>query len=127
MMLLDHTLLPSVILVVEDEMLLRMRAVDMVEDAGYVPIEAVDADDAVQATEVVKERDTGKQPFLRKTAGFRRYGRGNPGDARPCLTSVDPKSLSRHGLHAACPNRYRKEMTGTGQMVVSIVDVEKQP
>lgn len=46
-MLLDHTLLPSVILVVEDEMLLRMRAVDMVEDAGYVPIEAVDADEAL--------------------------------------------------------------------------------
>jgi CheY-like chemotaxis protein len=43
---LDHTLLPSVVLVVEDEMLLRMRAVDMVEDAGYVPVEAVDADEA---------------------------------------------------------------------------------
>ncbi len=46
MMPLDHTLLPSVVLVVEDEMLLRMRAVDMVEDAGYVPVEAVDADEA---------------------------------------------------------------------------------
>jgi CheY-like chemotaxis protein len=46
MMALDHTLLPPVILVVEDEMLLRMRAVDMVEDAGYTPVEAVDADAA---------------------------------------------------------------------------------
>jgi CheY-like chemotaxis protein len=46
-MALDHTLLPSVILVVEDEMLLRMRAVDMVEDAGYLPMEAVDADEAL--------------------------------------------------------------------------------
>ena len=46
-MALDHTLLPPVILVVEDEMLLRMRAVDMVEDAGYVPVEAVDADEAL--------------------------------------------------------------------------------
>lgn len=44
---LDHTLLPRVVLVVEDEMLLRMRAVDMVEDAGYVPVEAVDADEAL--------------------------------------------------------------------------------
>ena len=44
---LDHMLLPPVILVVEDEMLLRMRAVDMVEDAGYVPVEAVDADEAL--------------------------------------------------------------------------------
>ena len=43
----DPSLSPPVILVVEDEMLLRMRAVDMVEDAGYVPIEAVDADEAL--------------------------------------------------------------------------------
>ena len=47
MMPLDHSLLPPVVLVVEDEMLLRMRAVDMVEDAGYVPVEAVDADEAL--------------------------------------------------------------------------------
>src|SRR6202165_2487237 len=38
---------PPAILVVEDEMLLRMRAVDMVEDAGFTPIEAVNADDAL--------------------------------------------------------------------------------
>jgi DNA-binding NtrC family response regulator len=44
MMGLDHTTFPTVVLVVEDEMLLRMRAVDMVEDAGFTPIEAVDAD-----------------------------------------------------------------------------------
>jgi len=48
MMPLDHSLLPFVVLVVEDEMLLRMRVVDMVEDAGYVPVEAVDADEAMQ-------------------------------------------------------------------------------
>jgi len=47
MMPLDHSLLPHVVLVVEDEMLLRMRVVDMVEDAGYVPVEAVDADEAM--------------------------------------------------------------------------------
>jgi CheY-like chemotaxis protein len=34
------------LLVVEDEMLLRMLAVDMVEDAGYASVEAVDADEA---------------------------------------------------------------------------------
>src|SRR5881398_2516245 len=38
--------IPAVVLVVEDEMLLRMRAVDMVEDAGYTSIESVDADEA---------------------------------------------------------------------------------
>ena len=35
------------VLVVEDEMLLRMRAVDMVEDAGFTALEAVNADDAL--------------------------------------------------------------------------------
>jgi len=51
MMVLDHSVVPAVVLVVEDEMLLRMRAVDMVEDAGYTPIEAVDADEAVAILE----------------------------------------------------------------------------
>src|SRR3954451_19907296 len=44
---LNHSLLPQVVLVVEDDMMLRMRVVDMVEDAGYVPVEAVDADEAM--------------------------------------------------------------------------------
>ena len=47
MMALDHAVLPLVVLVVEDEMMLRMRVVDMVEDAGYIPVEAVDADEAM--------------------------------------------------------------------------------
>src|ERR1700693_1250221 len=51
MMVLDHSGIPAVVLVVEDEMLLRMRAVDMVEDAGYTSIEAVDADEAVAILE----------------------------------------------------------------------------
>jgi CheY-like chemotaxis protein len=42
---------PVVVLVVEDEMLLRMRAVDMVEDAGFTSVEAVDADEAVAILE----------------------------------------------------------------------------
>jgi CheY-like chemotaxis protein len=51
MMVLDHSVVPAVILIVEDEMLLRMRAVDMVEDAGYTSVEAVDADEAVAILE----------------------------------------------------------------------------
>jgi CheY-like chemotaxis protein len=51
MMVLDHSTVPAVVLVVEDEMLLRMRAVDMVDDAGYTPVEAVDADEAVKILE----------------------------------------------------------------------------
>ncbi|MEA2899888.1 MAG: hypothetical protein QOJ84_5503 [Bradyrhizobium sp.] len=42
--------LPTV-LIVEDEMMLRMRAVDIVEDAGFTPIEAVNADDALAILE----------------------------------------------------------------------------
>jgi CheY-like chemotaxis protein len=50
-MTLDRSRIPAVILIVEDEMMLRMRAVDMVEDAGYTPVEAVDADGAVAILE----------------------------------------------------------------------------
>jgi CheY-like chemotaxis protein len=42
---------PAFVLVVEDEMLLRMRAVDMVEDAGYSSLEAVDAGAALALLE----------------------------------------------------------------------------
>jgi CheY-like chemotaxis protein len=51
MMVLVHSSVPAVVLVVEDEMLLRMRAVDMVEDAGYTSVEAIDADQAVAILE----------------------------------------------------------------------------
>jgi CheY-like chemotaxis protein len=47
----DHSAVPAVVLIVEDEMLLRMRAVDMVEDAGFTSVEAVDADQAVAILE----------------------------------------------------------------------------
>jgi two-component sensor histidine kinase/ActR/RegA family two-component response regulator len=39
------------VLIVEDEMLLRMRTVDIVEDAGFTPLEAVNADDALALLE----------------------------------------------------------------------------
>jgi CheY-like chemotaxis protein len=51
MMVFDRSVVPAVVLVVEDEMLLRMRAVDMVEDAGYTSVEAVNADEAVAILE----------------------------------------------------------------------------
>jgi two-component system, response regulator PdtaR len=38
---------PPVVLVVEDEPLLRMLAVEVVEEAGFIAIEAGDADEAV--------------------------------------------------------------------------------
>jgi two-component sensor histidine kinase/CheY-like chemotaxis protein len=39
------------VLIVEDEMVLRMRAVDIVEDAGFHPVEAVNADEAISILE----------------------------------------------------------------------------
>src|SRR3954468_15184386 len=51
MMVLDQSCIPAVVLIVEDEMVLRMRAVDMVEDAGYTPLEALDAAEAVTILE----------------------------------------------------------------------------
>jgi CheY-like chemotaxis protein len=46
----DLTPVPNV-LVVEDEMILRMRAIDIVEDAGFNPVEAVNADQAISILE----------------------------------------------------------------------------
>lgn len=42
---------PPVVLVVEDEPLLRMLAVEVVEEAGFVALEARDADEAVALLE----------------------------------------------------------------------------
>ena len=50
-MVLDHACIPAVVLIVEDEMMLRMCTVDMVEDAGYTPLEAQDAAEAVAILE----------------------------------------------------------------------------
>ncbi len=46
----DSIEVPNV-LIVEDEMILRMRAVDLVEDAGFRSIEAVNADEAIAILE----------------------------------------------------------------------------
>lgn len=45
---------PSVVLVVEDELMLRMRAVDIVQDAGFASLEAINADVAI---EILESRD----------------------------------------------------------------------
>ena len=50
-MIFHQTPVPPKVLVVEDEMMLRMRAVDIVEDAGFTPIEAVNADEALAILE----------------------------------------------------------------------------
>jgi CheY-like chemotaxis protein len=39
---------PAVVLIVEDEALIRMNAVQMVEDAGYTALEAANADGAIR-------------------------------------------------------------------------------
>jgi CheY-like chemotaxis protein len=49
-MSVDPTQVPNV-LIVEDEMMLRMRAVDLVEDAGFKPVEAVNADEVLPILE----------------------------------------------------------------------------
>src|SRR3954469_3392445 len=49
-MAIGSTAVPNV-LIVEDEMVLRMRAVDIVEDAGFRAVEAVNADQAMSILE----------------------------------------------------------------------------
>jgi CheY-like chemotaxis protein len=46
---------PIYVLVVEDEPLSRMHAVDLVEDAGYAAIEASNADEAISLLEARKD------------------------------------------------------------------------
>ena len=50
-MTLGPTPASPTVLVVEDEMVLRMRAVDIVEDAGFNSLEAVNADEALSILE----------------------------------------------------------------------------
>jgi two-component sensor histidine kinase/CheY-like chemotaxis protein len=50
-MLREPAAAPANVLVVEDEMILRMKAVDIVEDAGFTAIEAVNADEALAILE----------------------------------------------------------------------------
>lgn len=48
---------PTNVLVVEDEMVLRMRAVDIVQDAGFTAVEAVNADQALAILEARSDID----------------------------------------------------------------------
>src|SRR3954462_11631008 len=47
----DRAVPATIVLVVEDEMVLRMRAADIVEDAGFTAVEAVSADEALSILE----------------------------------------------------------------------------
>ena len=42
---------PTVVLIVDDELLIRMTAVDMLEAAGFVTLEAASADEAIDLLE----------------------------------------------------------------------------
>ena len=42
----------AIVLIVEDEAIIRMSAVAMVEDAGYVAIEASNAEEAIKTLEI---------------------------------------------------------------------------
>jgi len=49
--MLDRVSAPAVVLIVEDEWLLRELAVELVEEAGYVVLQAGDAEEAVTLLE----------------------------------------------------------------------------
>jgi len=46
---------PVCVLVVEDDFFSRLHAVDLVEDAGYIAVEASNADEAIQILEARKD------------------------------------------------------------------------
>ena len=79
-----ETSVPPKVLVVEDEMMLRMRAVDIVEDAGFTPIEAVNADEALAILEI---------PLRYRAAVYghsnaRQHGRPQAGSRRPWAVAI---------------------------------------
>lgn len=45
----------QVVLIVEDEPLLRMMAIDLVDDAGFEAVEACDAEEAIEILEARKD------------------------------------------------------------------------
>src|SRR6202049_4762168 len=101
MMVLDHSGVPAVVLVVEDEMLLRMRAVDMVEDAGYTSIEAVDADEAVAILE-------SRSDIALLLTDSKMHGR------------MDGRTLD-HLVHAHCPPI--RIILVSGQLKLTTIDI----
>jgi len=46
-----HSKMREVVLVVEDDPILRLNAVDIVEEAGFIALEATNADDAISLLE----------------------------------------------------------------------------
>ena len=44
-----------VVLIVEDEFLLRMNSVDMIRAAGFEPVEAANADEAIEILETLRD------------------------------------------------------------------------
>lgn len=78
----------QVVLVVEDEPLLRMLAVEVVEEAGFTAIEARDADEAV----VLLESRSDITLLFTDVNMPRQYGRAETGQcgARPLAPDQDP-------------------------------------
>lgn len=96
----DHAAKP-VVLVVEDEWLVRFHAVEMIEEAGFVALEAANADEAVA---ILEARD----------------------DVRVMFTDIDmPGSMDGLKLARAVRNRWPpvKIIVTSGQRVASVEDL----
>ena len=96
----SSTEVPNV-LIVEDEMVLRMRAVDIVEDAGFRPVEAVNADEAMCDSEV----PLGHIPAVYRHSDARQHGRS---EARPRRAQPLARHQDHPGVRSGEPIRRRK-------------------
>jgi len=76
-----------VVLIVEDELLLRMNAVDMIEVAGFEVVEAANADEAIEILEA--RRDIGGYPDARLDGWIE----ARPGGERSLATDQDCRNL----------------------------------
>lgn len=80
-----------VVLLVEDELLLRMDATAMVAEAGFEVVEAGDADEAIAILE--SRRDIRHCFYRHPDAGFDGRAEARPRDPRPLATDQDRRDI----------------------------------
>lgn len=84
---------PPVVLIVEDDPLLRMLAVEVVEEAGFVALKAGNADEAV----ALLESRPGYFAVLHRHRHTRKHGRAeiSPRSTRPLAASKNPYRIGK--------------------------------
>jgi hypothetical protein len=99
---------PAVILIVEDEMIVRMSTTDILQDAGYHVLEARDGVEAIAVIEL--RDDVAAAAFAERRANLVRSQAAHEGGCLQCPQGVLPisrpaesGSVGRDALSIKCP------------------------